>query len=414
MRKLLLIADNYPFGINESTFILPELPVLAERFEVVVASCNCTDEQTAPVPDGVRVIRIKMDNTLQKVTGRIKALTDPAFYRECGRIWCAGEQKADRIRWSHSYYAAGENFACALRRKLREMDWQPDIIYSYWHMTPLYGVLRRKKWFGRPAVVARAHGRDFYNFRNRYGWQSFKQESDRLLDAMFLISNICADYYKENFSVSQPPKYEVAYLGTDSERRGEWQMSETLRLFSCSNVIPLKRVELIVEALALIDDISISWTHAGDGDSMSHIRKLTGEKLAHKANIEYQLLGRVPNSEVKQRLECDSYDYFITASETEGLPVSIIEAYAFGVPAIATAVGGIPEIVCSDNGFLLPQDPSAQEIADTLRRAAALSEEERRSMRDSAYEKWQNNFVARDNARRFARRLEEICEARGK
>jgi len=414
MKKLLLIADNYPFGKNESTFIDPEIPALAERFELVVASVNCTDEQTAAVPEGIKVIRVNMNNKKEKITGRIKALTDPAFYRECGRIFRSGEQKHNRIRWSHSYYAAGENFACDLRRKLKRMGWQPDIIYTYWHMPPLYGVLRRKKWFGSPVVVTRAHGRDLYEFRNIYGWQAFKQESDKLLDAAFLISNICADYYAENYSVSNPAKHEVAYLGTDSERRGEWCPEETLRLFSCSNVIPLKRIELIVEALSVIDEIKIKWVHAGDGESMKRVRELAADKLGGKENIEYELLGRIPNSDVKTLLETASFDYFITTSETEGLPVSIIEAYAFGIPAIATAVGGIPEIVSAETGFLLSENPDASEIAEVLRKVSSQNESERRKMRDNAYEKWQKNFVAKDNAKRFAERLEELCRVKNK
>ncbi len=414
MKKLLLISDNYPFGINESTFILPELPALAGRFEVVVASCNCVDEQTAVVPEGIKVIRVKMNNTTQKITGRIRALADPAFYRECARIFRSGEKIANRLAWSHSYYAAGENFAVDLHRQLKAMNWQPDIIYSYWHMTPLYGVLRRRKWFGSPAVVARAHGRDIYEYRNRYGWQSFKPEADKLLDGVFLACRAAYDYYGSHFSVTEG-KMHVAVLGADGEGKVEIIPDETLRLFSCSNVIPLKRVGLIVEALSIINDIKVSWTHVGDGDQMEYVQRLAAEKLDSKPNISYEFPGRLPNNAVRELLGSGRFDHFITVTETEGgVPVSIVEAYTFGIPAIATDVGGVPEIVDNDNGFLLSENPAAQEIADAVRRAAALSDEERRIMRDNAYNKWQSEFVAKDNAQRFALKLEEILNAKQK
>ena len=47
-------------------------------------------------------------------------------------------------------------------------------------------------------------------------------------------------------------------------------------------------------------------------------------------------------------------------SYTEGLPISILEAFSYGLPVISTPVGGIPEIVNSDNGFLFnPGDKDA-------------------------------------------------------
>jgi len=409
MKKLLLISDNYPFGKNESTFIMPELPALMEKFEVVIASCNCTDEQTAPVPDGIRVLRINMHQRRETITGRLKAVSDPAFYRECRRVIKSGSQVANRLKWSLSYYASGENFACELRRQLKKIDWQPDIIYCYWHMTPLWGVLMRKKWFGNPVVVARAHGRDIYNFRNPYGWQAFKPESDRRLDAMYLACRAAYDYYIEHFSVN-PDKSRVSYLGSDGTGKASWKPDDSFRLFSCSNVIPLKRVGLIAEALALIDDIKISWTHAGAGDQLEAVSRFAEENLAAKPNISFKLCGQLPNSEVKNMLSEGSWDFFITATETEGgVPVSIVEAFAFGVPAIATAVGGIPEIVDSSTGFLMSENPDAEEVADTIRKACAMSEAEYLQMRDNAYARWCESFVAKDNAERFAGELYEMC-----
>jgi glycosyltransferase involved in cell wall biosynthesis len=53
-------------------------------------------------------------------------------------------------------------------------------------------------------------------------------------------------------------------------------------------------------------------------------------------------------------------DIFVLCSETEGLPVSLIEAMAAKKPIIATSVGGIPQLIENDhNGLLIsPHDPS--------------------------------------------------------
>ena len=63
-------------------------------------------------------------------------------------------------------------------------------------------------------------------------------------------------------------------------------------------------------------------------------------------------------------------DLFVLGSAFEGLPVSIMEAMAAGLPVAATAVGGVPEaVVDGETGILVPpRDPDA--LADAMARLA--------------------------------------------
>jgi len=54
-------------------------------------------------------------------------------------------------------------------------------------------------------------------------------------------------------------------------------------------------------------------------------------------------------------------------SETEGAPLAIMEALSGGIPVLATAVGGSPELVDGDVGTLLPVSLTAQELAGAIR-----------------------------------------------
>lgn len=71
----------------------------------------------------------------------------------------------------------------------------------------------------------------------------------------------------------------------------------------------------------------------------------------------YKVMGLVPNA--SRLIACA--DIFVLASDWEGRPVSLMEAMAAGVPSVATAVGGVPEMMESGvTGQLIePKDPDA-------------------------------------------------------
>jgi glycosyltransferase involved in cell wall biosynthesis len=82
-------------------------------------------------------------------------------------------------------------------------------------------------------------------------------------------------------------------------------------------------------------------------------------------------------------------DLAVLSSWTEGLPVIVLESLAAGVPVVATAVGGTPEVVQDGiNGFLVPPgDPAAlaRRIGDMLSdevRRRAMGEQGRRLIRE--------------------------------
>jgi glycosyltransferase involved in cell wall biosynthesis len=83
-----------------------------------------------------------------------------------------------------------------------------------------------------------------------------------------------------------------------------------------------------------------------------------------------ELRGPLPSSEVRRRLE--AADLFCLPSFAEGIPVSIMEALAVGVPVVTTYVGGIPEVVETGvSGYCVPAG-RADLLADAM--AALLAD----------------------------------------
>jgi glycosyltransferase involved in cell wall biosynthesis len=59
-------------------------------------------------------------------------------------------------------------------------------------------------------------------------------------------------------------------------------------------------------------------------------------------------------------------DIFVLPSLTEGTPMALLEAMAYGIPSIASAVGQIPEIIDSGESGILVTPGDAQEIRDYI------------------------------------------------
>jgi glycosyltransferase involved in cell wall biosynthesis len=87
----------------------------------------------------------------------------------------------------------------------------------------------------------------------------------------------------------------------------------------------------------------------------------------------------------------NSIDVFVLPSLTEGTPNVIIEAMAHEKPIIATAVGGVPDLVTEDVGILVPKDDSRALAAAMTRMAVDV--EMRRRMGAEARRKYEQLFT---------------------
>ncbi|HVO76760.1 MAG TPA: glycosyltransferase [Candidatus Bathyarchaeia archaeon] len=99
---------------------------------------------------------------------------------------------------------------------------------------------------------------------------------------------------------------------------------------------------------------------------------ILGEGTLHESLVSYAAgLGvrdRVSIVRETQRIDCfyGAIDVFCLSSDSEGMPLTILEAFASGVPVVSTAVGGIPEVIeDGKSGYLVPKG-SAEGLAARL------------------------------------------------
>jgi glycosyltransferase involved in cell wall biosynthesis len=119
-----------------------------------------------------------------------------------------------------------------------------------------------------------------------------------------------------------------------------------------------KHLELLIEAVAKTPGVALRLLSSGpEQKALSDlIAKLgVGDRVKLVANM-------------KQPSKCvPGFDCFALSSRFEGLPYAVLEAAAIGVPVVATAVGGVPEILThAVSGRLVPPElvePFAEELA---------------------------------------------------
>jgi glycosyltransferase involved in cell wall biosynthesis len=128
---------------------------------------------------------------------------------------------------------------------------------------------------------------------------------------------------------------------------------------------------LLAAARAVIDDgASIRFVAAGQGPLEAEVRARHRELAL---GDRFELLGYRDDT---TRLIAAA-DLFVLASHHEGLPVTVMEALTLGVPVVAPAIGGLPEVVTTGvNGILVaPDSPGA--LAVGIERAAEPAEHAR-------------------------------------
>lgn len=390
-RKMILITDYYPYATGE-TFLENEVTYLAEHFELSILSSDIESPQTRDVPDGVMLYRVEAQQGygfFEKCKYTLNFLFSWMGIQEVYEILSDRTKIFSRLFTSLYFHVQAESF---LNRVNSIEELRPDrdtIVYSYWANYKLlaYAKKREKERF---KLVSRFHGYDLYNERFATGRQPFKNQMNDMLDAGLFVSQAGYDYYKSHFKVKDAGILHLFRLGTNEPKHiPEREVGHEFTICSCSNVIPIKRVELIVEALKCLGDYPVRWVHFGDGKSFEQVKQLACDL---PVQISYEFRGRVKNEEVLAFYSKHFVDCFITTTQTEGCPVSIMEALSYGIPVIATAVGGIPEMLEGTPNILLPENPEVDAIADAIRRIYHMTTDEIDHIRDSNMNNWRSAF----------------------
>ncbi|SFE96068.1 glycosyltransferase [Thermophagus xiamenensis] len=405
MTTLCLYTSGFPYGSGEQ-FIETEIKYLVKEFDrVVIIPANISGPRRE-LPDGVEILQPEYSGFT-----KLKGLLSIGWWvLYCLKdVWRHPNKILIISAILHRGYEAKIMDAFLKKHHLKHNT----LHYTYW-FTDQSTILAILKSRGKiEHFVSRAHGYDLYFERRKEGFIPFRKFQLKQVSRLFLISKNGVDYMKKKYP-RFASKYRLSYMGTENSESpllSPPPENNTYIVVSCSMVIKLKRIDLIVRALAEIKDIKIRWVHFGDGILSEDVKDLA-QRLLPK-NIKAEFKGLVPNDTVLKFFRDNYIDCFINVSSSEGLPVSIMEATSFGIPVLATDVGGTKEIVNSETGILMPASPDPHSVANNLR---LILETKARNpeARLKTYNFWNSHFNAKNNYIAFCKSLKETNRPLGR
>ncbi|WP_342562650.1 glycosyltransferase [Paenibacillus sp. FSL R7-0345] len=402
-KVLIMLTSEFPYG-NKEAFIESEQVIFNKFSEVVIIPCH---DDIPPVLRNsifhnvnINVIRledsIRTLSALKLVYKCLKGMFNLTLIKEILLMIKKGSFTITKLKELLSFVVTGDIKVSEIKKVLNKKYSSESIIfYSYWMHIHAYIALKLKESFPGSKAITRCHGYDLYEFRHDSNYIPLRKYILENEDAIFAISEDGKKYIDQKYNDFS---MNVAYsrLGTIDNGFNQNRLSRLpLKIISCSNLVEVKRVHKIIEALNLIDEFEIIWKHYGDGILLEGLRALSNEKLSLKHNISFSFEGAKPNSEIIKDYKNNDYNLFLNVSEMEGVPVSIMEALSFGIPAIATNVGGTKEIVITGvTGYLIDKDFSSESLATKIKFLNNLSEQEYEELRISTRQFWESECNA--------------------
>jgi glycosyltransferase involved in cell wall biosynthesis len=253
---------------------------------------------------------------------------------------------------------------------------RPTIVHTHLQSASLYGRLAAR--LARvPVVVATEHN-VYVGKAGRY--ILVERVLARMTDAMIAVSGPVRQFLSVQLAVP-PSTIRVIHNGVALDAPTPGGLAElrerlatdgpaAIRLGTVASLTAKKGHEVLLRAVARLrgNGIVCSLVVAGEGPERRRLELLS---VQLGVNTHVHFLGHVPHpADV-----LDAIDVFVLPSLVEGLPLALLEAMYAGRACVATAVGGVPEVIKSgDNGLLVPpgDEVALVEAISTLVRSVDL------------------------------------------
>lgn len=398
----IIITSEFPY-LNAESFLENEIDYLCSTFDnVYIFSINAKskDSITRCLPSNAKCFPLggnstKMRYFLYLIKGLNKYSDDLSIKT----------RKLSEILFSLYVRGRSVDTAKKILYILKKEDFllEKVVIYSYWftyHSIAAW-IIGEKLRINHSNVftVTRAHGYDLYDYRNRFGYLPYQEVTIKNLNGVFPCSINGTKYLRDKYP-NLSNKIHTAYLGTNDyglglEKGDEFSSEKEWVLMTCCICKPLKRLPMFAEAFVkLCKDVNAKWICVGDGPDLSAVKKIV---IDNGISNRVHFVGMISNLELMDIYKSTHISYFCNVSTVEGLPVSIMEAFSFGIPVIATNVGGTSELVSESVGRIIEPDLNSDILYEVLKEETSIIEEAYTKKRIAARQKWMITVSAEKN-----------------
>jgi colanic acid/amylovoran biosynthesis glycosyltransferase len=369
-----MLTNAYPYHPGEQ-FIEDEIGYWARNPNAHVTVLPAVAKgEPRRLPDAVAIDLCMANGSLAaRLVSTWSALFSTWFWRELGYLQQSRKLGGYTVLRALLHTSKVIAQMKSLRRYIR-LHGEIDVAYCYWNDTQSYAALLLKQKGRIKRVISRIHGIDLHETRRPGGYMPLKRQFIHAYDRVFTTSRAAQAYLEETYG-ARPESIGVSPLGVPmAGMLSQPSRAGALHVVSVSFCLPVKRLDRIIEALRLFalrhPETATTWTHIGGGPLFEEIQSMAVARFAGINNVSVEFLGELANEAVKKYYLGTPVDLFINVSESEGVPVAIMEAMSSGVPAVAPDVGGISNLVSDRCGVLLGKCPGSEDIVEAIERVA--------------------------------------------
>jgi glycosyltransferase involved in cell wall biosynthesis len=244
--------------------------------------------------------------------------------------------------------------------------YRPEIVHTH---TAKAGTLGRlAAWLSqhpRPLIVHTYHGHvleGHFGPRLTRGYRAIERWLAKISDCLVGVSEATVDDLVR-LKVAPRKAFRVVPLGLDLERFRSLKPSDGVAireqagvlhndvLLTCvCRLVPHKRVDLLLRVMGRLRHAhpTLRLAVIGDGEHRLALEELTEELQIRDSVTFFGYLADVTPVAAAADIAV------LTSESDEGTPVSLIEAAAAGVPGVATAIGGVADVIPPDTGIVIP------------------------------------------------------------
>lgn len=424
-RDLVLFTSSYPFGpVTEGVFVSGELNALCAEFDrVIIVPEVRKSPRMAPLPEIPG--KLLLDSSrVDSITKRIPWVRIPRLFSPgvLADLWRSRADIVSPISLLRAWSMADNRRAVAanIRRLFDRYNLDPasTLLYTFWwdHITEAAAIVIRN-YFPQATLVSCAHGHDIYDSQRQFRVRRFRNLSVNTMARLYTASPDAARFAKAHHPEAAS---RIFYRILGSHKAEPLRLSvphplasRRFTFISVSRVHPGKRVHLnlmfMMRLARRFPDVEFKWIHLGG--SHTELLPLHHRAAAAPRNLTVRLLGEHPNETIHRVYTSEPIDWFLLFSDSEGgLPISVVEALSYGVPAIVSDIPGCRDaVVDSWCGLLVdaavPVDSAIDRISPFIEGLANSS-----TMRFNAFERWQKHLDADTTRRQFASELASLIK----